>query len=185
MAANDFSGRAFQLMAGLVLAGLLSIFLSNSHVWAQSLAKKVEVLEACYKQNPDLKSGKALARALLESGKKADALKLTESLADKHGADAEAHFLWAESLFRSGKSTESAIEFKRAFNLDNTKFQYAVRAGEALQAAKRFDELAEFSLQALSKNPDPASRLTLEWLLRCAQERDSGIVKSAKAKGAA
>lgn len=153
---------------------------------AQSLESRLSTLQETYRKNPaDKQTAAMLGRTLLEASKKQEALKVLEDLAERFPCDAESHFLYGEALFRSKKHNEASIELKRAYNLDSSRSNYAVRAAEAMQAAKKFDELCEFASNALSKNPDPASKLTLEWLLKCGQSRDDGIVRAPKAKGAA
>lgn len=152
-----------------------AILISAQAAGAGDLNREIQTLQDSYqKSTGDAVIAKQLGRKLLEANKSAEAGKIFETLSERQPADAETHFLLGESVFRSGKYAEAAIELKRAYNLDPTKAAYAVRAGEALLAAKRYDELAELSNACLARNPDPAAKITLEWLSRCAQERSGG-----------
>lgn len=127
--------------------------------------KDVTTAQAAYQKNTsDKKSAEDLAKAYLAADKAAEAAKVLEGASEAAPADANLHYLLGESLFRSNKFVEGAFELKRAFNLDTSKGIYAVRAGEALLAAKRFDELTEWCSQSLSKVNDETSKSTIQWL---------------------
>ncbi len=149
-------------------------------------ARQLQAAQEAYQKKPsDKEAGKQLARALMGADRPKDAAKLMEGIAENAPSDAEAHMIYGESQFRSGKYPEAAIELKRAFNMDSTKGQYAVRAGEALLAAKRFDDLSEWTQNALTKNLDPTSRTGIEWLQKSAETRGSKPKVTGKIKGGA
>ena len=126
--------------------------------------KDVSSAQATYQKNKnDRKSAEDLAKAYLAADKPADATKILEAASEAAPADANLHYLLGESLFRGSKPVEGAFELKRAFNLDSSKGVYAVRAGEALLAAHRYDELTEWCNQALAKVTDDSSKAALQW----------------------
>jgi tetratricopeptide (TPR) repeat protein len=130
--------------------------------------------QAAYQKNTnDRKSAEDLAKAYLAADKPAEASRILEAASEAAPSDANLHYLLGESLFRSNKFAEGAFELKRASNLDATKGIYAVRAGEALLAAKRYDELTEWCNQSLSRVTDDKSKLALQWLtMSAASERN-------------
>ncbi len=155
-------------------------------VSADDPSRQIQLAQEAYQKNPsDKNTGKQLAKAFLAAEKPADAAKLMEKVADACPTDAEVHFLYGESLLRNAKFPEAALELKRAFNMDSTKFPYAVRAGEALLAAQRFDDLAEWTKNTIAKGPDPTSKLTLDWLQQAACVRNVAPLKPPKIKGGA
>lgn len=144
-----------------------SVFQSMSYLSPASAdpIKDVSTAQAAYQKNSsDKKSAEDLAKAYLATDKPAEAAKVLEGASEAAPADANLHYLLGESLFRSNKFAEGAFELKRAFNLDSSKGIYAVRAGEALLAAKRFDELTEWCSQSLSKVTDDTSKSAMQWL---------------------
>ncbi len=164
----------------------VSFFAFIPSVSADDPARQIQSALEAYQKNPsDKNSAKQLAKAYFSADKPTEVAKLMEKIADDNPSDAEARYFYGEALLRGGKYTEAAIELKRAFNLDSTKFPYAVRAGEALLAAQRFDDLAEWTKNALAKGPDPTSKTTLDWLLTASQARNVAPFKHAKAKGGA
>lgn len=165
--------RAGKNMGYKFLFGLLFCLLQSFTLQIAAIGgDQLQTLENAFQNSPkDRSLGKNLGKAYLSAQKPLDACKIFESLSESQPADAEAHYLYGEALLQNKKYAEAALELKRAFNLDQKKMQYSVRAGEALLAAKRYDELSEWSSSALSKNPDPASKITLEWLQKAARDR--------------
>ena len=134
--------------------------------------------QANYQKNPtDKNLAIQLAKAYLRVSKPGEASKTLEAAAEAAPQDASIHYLLGDSLLRDQKMPEAAFELKRAFNLDSTKGIYAVRAGEALLGAQRFDELNEWCAQALTKPVDETSRITLSTLSKAAQLRQTGRQK--------
>lgn len=140
-----------------------------------------EALAAYQKNTSDRSSAEDLAKAYLAADKPAEAAKVLEAASEAAPADAKLHYLLGESLFRCDKTSEGAFELKRAFNLDPTKGVYAVRAGEALLAGKRFDELTEWCNQSLSKVTDESSKSALQWLTLAAASGKTQVKKKNRA----
>ncbi|MBX9685185.1 MAG: hypothetical protein K2X27_00710 [Candidatus Obscuribacterales bacterium] len=166
--------RAEQGLKALIL--LLSFAFAGSASFAQDL----QSLQDAYQKAPGNKTlVKQYGLALLAAGKNDESSKIFESAADANVADAELRFLYGETLFRLRKYPEASIELKRAYKLDSSNASYAVRAGESLLAAKRFDDLNELVNTALQKNPDSVSKITLEWLQKQALDRDKSKLPAA------
>lgn len=158
------------------LALILSFSISLSlAIFAPAFADTASELQAAqnnYAKNSGDKSlGVNLARAYLAASKPAEAAKVLEPLAEAAPNDAVLHYMLGESLLRNMKFAEASFELKRAFNIDSTKGEYAVRAGEAILAQKRFDELSQWCTQVMAKITDPASRIALETLAQASRER--------------
>lgn len=162
----------------LALTALIAVLQCSTCSALAQTASDLQNAQTNYQRNPSDKNAAVnLGKSYLAAQKPAEACKVLESASEAAPQDANLHYLYGESLFRNDKLKEAAFELKRAFNLDSSKGQYAVRAGEALLGAERFDELGEWCSQAMQKTTDETSRSTLQWLAGMAVSRKTKIPK--------